>query len=441
MAHHRDSPLPPTIFVGRDTRESGTFLENALCHGLQNEGIIPHFLGVISTPGISFLLKNSTPCFGIMISASHNPYPYNGLKIMDTEGKKLSPAEEYKIFSLFHELMTTEALDAPFFMTPSSQPEPSQASSDIASQYENFLVSMGGDLEEMPVVLDGANGACCHFLERVWKQAGARVVGTIGLDPTGKNINESVGSVYPRQLQEKVLESQAELGIAVDGDGDRIIMVDAHGNIVDGDQILACLVLARRHAQQLSEKEGVVGTILSNPGLDHFLQSLRVPFVRVGVGDRCIVEELEKRGWSLGGEPCGHIIQKNFLFSGDGCAVGLAVARYWLTHKKIHPGNSSLFPLFPQWPTQSHNIAVQDMDHLLLWLQQDSITCFVAHAEKKLKRRGGGRVILRPSGTEPFLRLVIDGLCSKTVEEVSKELFCFISENLPHQEPSVVRIQ
>ncbi|MGB5396430.1 MAG: phosphoglucosamine mutase, partial [Gammaproteobacteria bacterium] len=307
------------VVIGKDTRISGYMFESALEAGLSAAGVNVRLLGPMPTPGIAYLTRTLRASAGIVISASHNPYYDNGLKFFSAQGTKLADEIEQRIEEMFESPMTT---------ADSAQLGKAQRVADAYGRYIEACkasIPIGTRFSGMKIVLDCANGATYHIAPNVFTELGAEVI-TIGDEPDGLNINADIGSTSPRALREKVLAEKADLGIAFDGDGDRVVMVDASGNIVDGDELLYIITCSRvRSGVQLG---GVVGTLMSNMGLELAIKAMGLEFMRTAVGDRYVLEALNQRQWVLGGESSGHIISLDRTTTGDGIVSALQVLEH-----------------------------------------------------------------------------------------------------------------
>ncbi|MFT3742134.1 MAG: phosphoglucosamine mutase [Gammaproteobacteria bacterium] len=393
------------VLIGKDTRISGYMLESALEAGLSAAGIDIHLLGPMPTPGIAYLTRTFRAQAGIVISASHNPYYDNGIKFFSMHGSKLPVAIEQAI-----ELQ----LDQPMQTVDSSQLGKAVRIEDAAGRYIEFCKSTvpnGLSLTGMKIVIDCANGATYHVADHVLKELGAKVI-VIGAEPNGLNINEKCGSTHPGLLQQRVLAEDAHLGIAFDGDGDRTIMVDHKGNIVDGDEILFIIARDLKAKQRLNG--GVVGTIMSNFGFELAMKNLGIDFVRSPVGDRYVMEFLKQESWQLGGEPSGHIVNLGLSTTGDGIISALQV----LT--ALCESGKSLQELkqgMQKVPQKLINVAT---DRPLIVEQREGVKKAVERINQALGK--GGRVLLRASGTEPVVRVMIEGEDDAKITQLAQEL-------------------
>ena len=393
------------ILIGKDTRISGYMFEAALEAGLTAAGVDINLTGPMPTPAIAYLTRTLRAQAGIVISASHNSFEDNGIKFFSDNGTKLPDEVELAIEAELSKALTTVA---PKFLGKASRID------DARGRYIEFCKSTVGSrltLSGLKVVVDCANGATYDIAPAVLCELGADVV-SIGTDPNGLNINDKIGSTSPAALKEKVLEVGADLGVALDGDGDRSIMVDHEGNVVDGDEMLFVIACERRRRN--IEFGGVVGTKMSNLGMELALAKLEVPFARTAVGDRFVLREMQQRGWQLGGESSGHIICRDITTTGDGIVSALqALTAVALTDKSLMELRSAM-QKFPQTMInvrlgQNHNVSASQ-----------SVRNAVSGVEAKLQ--GRGRVLLRPSGTEPVLRVMVEGEDADLVAQLAREL-------------------
>lgn len=395
-----------TVLIGRDTRVSGSVLEAALQAGLASAGITVRTLGVIPTPAVAYLTQSMRAQAGIMISASHNPYYDNGIKIFDTQGMKFSDALELQI---------EELLTQPMSMATSEQLSAVQRLTyDAKGRYIEFCKGTFPhqlSLEGLKIVIDAAQGAGYQVAPTIFSELGADIIVT-GCEPNGFNINEHCGALHPERLQQLVLQHQAHLGIALDGDGDRLQLVDERGELVDGDEILA--ILAHENSTGLRCRAGVVGTLMSNLGLEQSLANEGIEFLRAKVGDRFVLETLLEKGWTLGGEASGHIIDLDYTTTGDGIVTALQVLRVMRMQQATL---SSLKKVMIKRPQLLENIRYEgDVDVL----NHPQITEAVAHWTKQLADRG--RILLRLSGTEPLIRVMVEGNDASEVRAVTHSL-------------------
>ena len=396
--HEEETPL---VFVGRDTRISGEMLEHALIAGLLSVGIRVYKLGVIATPGVAYLVRTEKASAGVMISASHNPALDNGIKFFGGDGFKLDDDRELEIEAL---------LDA----AEDTLPRPSAQGLGTVMEYpeglrkyQEFLVSTGVQLEGMHVVLDTANGAASTSARQIFADLGAQLT-VIGENPDGLNINDGVGSTHPEHLQEKVKEVGAAIGLAFDGDSDRLIAVDENGEIVDGDKIMY-IIGSYLSSKGLLEKNTIVTTVMSNLGFHKALDAKGIQKEITAVGDRYVVEEMRKSGYNLGGEQSGHVVIMDYNTTGDGQLTGVKLTKIMQeTGKKL----SELAAEVTIYPQKLVNIRVENSmkDKAM---EVPAIREIIEKMEAEMA--GNGRILVRPSGTEPLLRVMAE---APTHEEV-----------------------
>lgn len=380
------------IIIGKDTRISGYMLESSLEAGLAAAGLSASFTGPMPTPAVAYLTRTFRAEAGIVISASHNPYYDNGIKFFSIDGTKLPDEVEEAIEA---------EMEKPITCVESAELGRANRIVDAAGRYIEFCKGTfpsEQSLSSLKIVIDCANGATYHIAPNVFRELGAEVI-TIGCDPNGININEECGATDVRQLQQKVLEEKAHVGLAFDGDGDRIIMVDHLGEKVDGDQIL--FIIAREALRQGQLKGGVIGTLMSNMGLEIALKQLGIPFERAKVGDRYVLEKLQEKGWRMGAENSGHVILLDKTTTGDGIVAGLQVLSAMVrNHMNLHDLCSGM-KLLPQVLVNVRFKGQHDP------LQSDAVVAANEEVEKQLA--GKGRVLLRKSGTEPLIRVMVEG--------------------------------
>ncbi|HHH8215208.1 TPA: phosphoglucosamine mutase [Streptococcus pyogenes] len=384
----------PKVFVARDTRISGEMLESALIAGLLSVGIEVYKLGVLATPGVSYLVRTEKASAGVMISASHNPALDNGIKFFGNDGFKLADDQELEIEAL---------LDAPEDTLPRPSAEGLGTLVDYPEglrKYEKFLVTTGTDLSGMTVALDTANGAASVSARDVFLDLNAEIA-VIGEKPNGLNINDGVGSTHPEQLQELVKETGADLGLAFDGDSDRLIAVDETGEIVDGDRIMFII------GKYLSEKgllahNTIVTTVMSNLGFHKALDKQGINKAIAAVGDRYVVEEMRSSGYNLGGEQSGHVIIMDYNTTGDGQLTAIQLAKVM---KETGKSLSELAAEVTIYPQKLVNIRVENSmkDRAM---EVPAIANIIAKMEDEMA--GNGRILVRPSGTEPLLRVMAE---------------------------------
>ncbi len=395
------------VLIGKDTRISGYMLESALEAGLAAAGLSAAFTGPMPTPAIAYLTRTFRAEAGIVISASHNPYYDNGIKFFSAKGTKLPDEIEEAIEAM---------LEQPIDCVESAELGKASRINDAAGRYIEFCkgtfpAHLG--LEGYKIVVDCANGATYHIAPNVLRELGAEVI-EIGTDPNGLNINEKCGATDVTALQAKVVETKADVGLAYDGDGDRIMMVDHLGNKVDGDQIL--FIIAREALRSGQLKGGVVGTLMSNMSLEIALKMLGVPFLRANVGDRYVLEKMVENDWTLGGENSGHIIIADKNTTGDGIVASLAVLAAMAQHKLSLNELASAVKLFPQVLINVRFAGGENP------LESDAVKSVAADVEKRLE--GKGRILLRKSGTEPLIRVMVEcqdaALAQQCAEEIAE---------------------
>ncbi len=387
------------ILIGKDTRISGYMFESALEAGLSAAGVDILLLGPMPTPGIAYLTQTFNCDAGIVISASHNPHQDNGIKFFGPEGTKLSDAVEDAIEA---------ELARPIQTVPSAQLGKAHRIHDAVGRYVEFCKSTapGLSLRDCTLVLDCAHGATYDVGPKVFRELGA-TVHCIGCSPDGLNINHEVGSTSPKALQSEVLARHADLGIAFDGDGDRVLMVDHEGRLLDGDEML--YILARHLKRQGRLQGGVVGTLMANMGLEVALKREDIELVRTRVGDRYVMEEMQQRGWCLGGEGSGHLICGHRTSTGDGIIAALQVL---LALDESGQSLTEAASGMRKYPQKMINVRVADRAAVET---HADVKAAVARVEKELGPRG--RVLLRPSGTEPLVRVMVEG---EDADEVSR---------------------
>jgi phosphoglucosamine mutase len=401
------------VIIGKDTRISGYMFESALEAGLVAAGADVVLLGPMPTPAIAYLTRTFHADAGIVISASHNPFDDNGIKFFSAEGTKLPDDIEHEIERM---------IDEPFTTVTSAELGKVVRMKDAAGRYIEFCkstVPMWFSLKGLRIVVDCAHGATYQVAPAVFDELGAEIIET-GVEPNGLNINNNVGSTHPKALQARVLAEGADLGIAFDGDGDRLLFVDRTGDLVDGDELL--YIIAQDQIRTRGECTGVVGTLMSNLGFELALKALNIPFARANVGDRYVIEMMQEKGWKLGGENSGHIICSDVTTTGDALVSALkvlfAIVATGKTLDQLRHGMS----LFPQVMI---NVRISQKVNLNDYPA-------IAEASKAIETRlaGRGRVLLRPSGTEPVVRVMVEGedrelvtaLCQELAEIVKKTL-------------------
>jgi len=393
------------VLVGKDTRISGYMFESALEAGLSAAGVDTRLLGPMPTPAIAYLTRTLRAKAGIVISASHNPYYDNGIKFFSVEGTKLPDDTEHQIEHYLDSTMTT---------VDSATLGKAKRVDDAAGRYIEFCkatIPTGFDFKGLKIVLDCANGATYHIAPHVFSEIGAEVI-AIGCSPNGLNINDASGSTKPEKLIATVLEQQADLGIAFDGDGDRVMMVDHKGEIVDGDELIYIIAQSRLTTNKL--KGPIIGTLMSNLGMEHALTQLGIPLLRANVGDRYVMEMLTEHHGILGGENSGHIICLDKTTTGDGIVSALQVlAQLHETGKSLHELKSGM----EKYPQILLNVKVEKRVNPA---EIPAIQTAVKHAEQTLGKNG--RVLLRASGTEPLIRVMVEGIDATLVTDLAQQL-------------------
>jgi phosphoglucosamine mutase len=401
--------------IGKDTRLSGYMLEQALTAGFLSVGVDVFLLGPIPTPAVGFLTRSMRADVGVMISASHNPYEDNGIKLFGPDGFKLSDAVEAEIQALVTSPSDLVLADADAIGR-------AKRLDDVQGRYIEAVKASalrGLDLSDLKVVVDCANGAAYKVAPTVLTELGAEVI-RVGVSPDGFNINGNCGSTHPGVLQEQVVAHHAHIGIGLDGDADRVIMVDETGAVIDGDQLMA--TIADQWAQNgLPAGGGVVATVMSNLGLERYLDARRLKLVRTQVGDRYVLERMRADGYNLGGEQSGHIIMTDHATTGDGLMAGLqALAVLVRTGRPA----SELFRAFEPVPQLLKNVRVDDATQAL---DAASVVKAIASAEARLGK--SGRILVRKSGTEPLIRVMAEGDDRDLVHSVVDQII----EAIPRQ--------
>lgn len=393
------------VLIGKDTRISGYLLESALQAGLAAAGVDVLLAGPMPTPGVAYLTRALRLSAGIVISASHNPFDDNGIKFFGADGRKLADAVEHEIEARIEEPMTC---------MPSARLGKARRVNDAAGRYIEFCKSTFPndlDLRGLKIVVDCANGAAYHVAGPVLHELGADVV-EVANEPDGLNINAGCGATKPAHLREHVVANNADVGIALDGDGDRLIMVDSEGRVYDGDQLL--YLIARNRQRDGRFAGGVAGTLMTNYGMEQALERRGIPFARAKVGDRYVLELLFERGWTLGGENSGHIVCLDKHTTGDGIISALQVLTALRTAGETLGQACAELRLFPQ-------ILVNvPMRRGFDFRQHQAVSSLLAETEATLK--GRGRVLLRPSGTEPVLRVMVEGEAEDEVSGLARRL-------------------
>jgi phosphoglucosamine mutase len=405
MESHLAKGAHPAVLIGKDTRISGYMLEAALEAGLSAAGVDVLLTGPMPTPGVAYLTRALRAQAGIVISASHNPYYDNGIKFFSSLGTKLPDDVEHAIEA---------ELEKPMQVMESAKLGKARRIDDAAGRYVEFCKSTFPnqlDLRGLKIVLDCAHGATYHVAPPVFHELGAEII-VIGNKPDGLNINEQVGSTHPQALQKAVLEHGADIGIAFDGDGDRLMMVDALGQLLDGDQLLYIIAAARQAIGALHG--GVVGTLMTNLALEHKLAAMQIPFTRAKVGDRYVLELLNQNGWQLGGENSGHILTLDKHSSGDGIIAALQVLHALMLSGKTFSQLRTEIQLYPQVLINVKTAKKIDLD------TNAEIRAAVKAAEVELA--SSGRVLLRASGTEPKIRVMVEGEDALLVQRLAEAI-------------------
>ncbi|WP_330924325.1 phosphoglucosamine mutase [Candidatus Sororendozoicomonas aggregata] len=401
------------VVIGKDTRISGYMFESALEAGLSAAGIDVVLTGPIPTPAIAYLTRTFNGLAGIVISASHNPFYDNGIKFFGGNGSKLADDVELRIEAL---------LDQDISGINSFRLGKVSRLDDAAGRYIEYCKASTTpqlDLSHLKIVVDAGHGATYQVGPAVFRELGADVV-VSGDKPDGLNINDGCGSTCPEGLAAKVKETGADLGIAFDGDGDRVIMVDEQGNVVDGDELLFVIAVSRK--QQGTLKGGVVGTLMTNLGMEKALEAQEIPFARAKVGDRYVNELMSERGWQIGGESSGHIICRDVSTTGDGIVAALQVIKAMSLSGKPLSALRQGMSKFPQTMINVHVAKRKDL------MSVPAITEAVASSETALA--GRGRVLLRPSGTEPVIRVMVEGENADEVKRHAKQLVAVVEKAL-----------
>jgi phosphoglucosamine mutase len=396
---------PPAVLIGKDTRISGYMLESALQAGLSAAGIDVYLSGPLPTPAVAYLTRALRLQAGIVISASHNLFEDNGIKFFSASGDKLPDTVEQEI---------EQRMDDPIQTASSAGLGKARRINDAAGRYIEFCKSTFPndlDLRGWKIVIDCAHGACYHVAPHVFHELGADII-PVGNRPDGLNINRGCGATHPQTLAAAVKEHHADLGVALDGDGDRLVMADAAGRIYDGDQLLFMVACHRQASGQL--RGGVVGTVMTNFGMEQALAQRSIPFARAAVGDRYVLEKLYEVGWQLGGENSGHIICLDKHTTGDGIVSSLQVLHAMRASGKTLPELAATLKMYPQVLV---NVQIQRGQDVRGTAEVQSA---VNAAEARLK--GRGRVLLRPSGTEPVLRVMVEGESEELVRELAESI-------------------
>ncbi len=401
------------VVIGKDTRVSGYMFEAALEAGLAAAGLDVLLLGPMPTPAIAYLTQAQRATAGIVISASHNPYHDDGVKFFNGNGVKLPDATEQAI---------EDMLEQPLVMVSPERIGKASRMEDAKGRYIEFCkssIAFHKSLRGMKLVVDCANGATYHIAPAVFRELGAEVI-EIGTSPDGMNINRDVGALHPENMRALVLENRADLGIAFDGDGDRVLMMDARGDVKNGDQLLYVIARSKLASGQL--EGGVVGTQMTNLGFEHALHSMDIPFDRAAVGDRYVMEKLVEHGWYLGGESSGHIICLDKTTTGDGIIAALQVLDWLVSERQSLTEACAEMPVYPQTMVNVPLTAPLDLAN------SPRIDDSVQQAEAELA--DNGRVLLRPSGTEPLIRVMVEGRDPDQVEKIAGNVAQAVRDSL-----------
>ena len=398
IENNQNAARKPSVVIGKDTRLSGYVIEGALQAGFNAAGVDVHMLGPLPTPAIAHLTRSFNADAGVVISASHNPYYDNGIKFFSGDGKKLTDAMQNAINDKLNAIMAADGNnDALMPILDPAQLGKNNRIDDAKGRYIEFCKGSFPyqyDLDHLTVVVDCANGAGYSVAPRVMRELGANVI-AINNKPDGVNINEDCGSTHPKGLQEAVLKYEADVGVALDGDGDRIVMVDEAGNLVDGDGILYVLA-----TQGQTKAAGVVGTLMSNMGLELALKAANIEFTRAKVGDRYVMQELEANGWILGGEPSGHILCLDKSRTGDAIIASLQILAVMQARGKALSDLTEGFEVLPQKLVNVRLSQMQDpFEH------EELVTAF---DKARATLEGRGRLLIRQSGTEPMIRVMVE---------------------------------
>lgn len=405
------------VIMGCDTRISGYMLRSAMLAGLTSMGVYVDFVGVISTPAVAYLTKAKKADAGIMISASHNPAKDNGLKVFAGNGYKLPDEVELEIERLMD--------DPTILANPIAGDKVGKfkyAEDEYYSYRDHLLASVNGDFSGMKIVVDTANGSAYRIAKDVFLALGAEVV-LINDAPNGTNINVRCGSTHPEILTKVVVGYEADLGLAYDGDADRLIAVDRHGNIIDGDKIIATLAMGMKRKGELKENK-VVTTVMSNMGFENYLKENGIELLRANVGDRYVLEKMIEHNIAIGGEQSGHIILLQYATTGDGVLTSLKLVEALRDEKKYL---DEMVGDIKDWPQKLVNVVV-DNSKKNIWNQNKNITDFIAQKEKEME--GLGRVLVRTSGTEPLVRVMVEGKEMDMVEKVVNEIAEVVKKEL-----------
>lgn len=415
LAQHIEEDRP-RVLVGRDTRISGRMLEYALVAGLLSTGVEVLRLGVISTPGVAYLTRQQNATAGVMISASHNPAEDNGIKFFGADGFKLADEQEREIEELINS-------------NEDNLPRPSAEGLGSSAEYKESILkyiqylkqTIPGDLTGLSVVLDAAHGATSPIVNRLFADLETDFY-VIGASPDGLNINEKVGSTHPEALAEKVVEKEADIGLAFDGDGDRLIAVDEKGNIVDGDKILYICGKYLNDNGQLKNST-IVSTVMSNIGFYQALEEEEIESVQTAVGDRNVMNEMRENGYNLGGEQSGHVIFLDHSTSGDGLLAGIQLMKILKESQKTLSELADAVTIYPQ---RLVNVRVKDKEAVM---HHPKVLKVIEEVESKMGE--SARLLIRPSGTEPLFRVMVEAETQEACDAYCKEIVDVIEEEFP----------
>ncbi len=401
------------VVIGKDTRLSGYMIEQALTSGFLSAGMDVLLLGPAPTPAVAMLTRSMRADLGVMISASHNPFADNGIKIFGPDGYKLSDETEMQI---------EELIDHPERFTPAASEQVGRAKriDDAAARYIEFAkrtYTADSSLEGLRIVIDTANGASYTSAPTALWELGAEII-AIGVEPNGTNINEKVGSTYPETMCKRVRDTRADIGIALDGDADRVIIADENGKVIDGDQIMA-LIASSWATRGLLKGGGLVTTIMSNLGLEHCMAAKGLTLARTKVGDRYVVEHMRSHGFNIGGEQSGHIIMSDYSTTGDGLLAALQVLAEMKRQKKPVSEVCNMFTALPQ---VLQNVKFKGGKPL----DDADVKSAIKDAESMLGK--SGRLVIRPSGTEPLIRVMAEGQDESIVRKIVDQLCGVISK-------------
>ena len=410
-----ESRKNPMIIIGKDTRVSGDMLENALTAGILAVGGNVIKVGVIPTPAVAYLVRHYEAQAGVVISASHNPFEYNGIKFFNSEGFKLDDAIEEKIEDLI-----IRGIDPNAHMTGEALGTCMEGEENAMEIYRRYLLStIDVRLDGMTVVMDCANGASYKVAPRVYRDLGARVI-PIGCSPNGVNINDHIGSTHPEKLQQKVREEHADIGLAYDGDADRLIVVDENGEVIDGDKTICICARMLKDDGKLA-KNKVTATVMSNLGFHKYIEKMGADVDVTDVGDRYVLEAMLKSGCVIGGEQSGHIIFRDYSTTGDGAVSSL---QFMKALKRSGRKPSELAAEITLYPQVLVNARVTG-EGKTLYKKDEEVLRAVEIIEEKMA--GDGRVLIRPSGTEPLVRIMIEGRDKDAISEMAQALADLIS--------------